>query len=73
MMYGFGYGFARRHKHRHGGVAPEPTDIVLPAAQYDVAYSATGPTNWPDGVYDTGIGIIVTVSGGTYTASGTPT
>jgi len=53
--------------------APSPVSIILPTAQWDSDFSATGDaTGWPDGNYDTGIGVTVTIANGIYTATGTP-
>lgn len=58
---------------RFGGNAPSPVSIVLPSAQWDSDFSATGDaTGWPDAVYDLGVGITVTIADGIYTATGTP-
>lgn len=58
---------------RSTGTAPSPVSIILPTAQWDSDFSATGDaTGWPDGSYDLPVGITVTITGGTYTAEGTP-
>lgn len=53
------------------GGGPQP--IALPDGQWAADYFATGPApGWANGIYPLGNGITLTVSGGTYTATGVP-